>query len=265
MATKRTPDFLLKSAGDPYLSTDVTMFIPGFGVNKFGSPAIDSEAAILRCALLDIMPRNHTTVLTELQNYDSADNKISYPLTFEEQASRLTAVMSDILKFPKLKRINIIAQSIGCLALIPMLNYLTRNCVHLHRLSLWAPPTFEDETHSLRIARCFLPENIPFTDHYREVILPGKEGKMIHVSDSYWNSLRKYKMVENLYDITAVFRRSLLIFASHDKLYPHGISYYAPFKSNRCFLFEIPGSSHTFRPPEMCDDVSLLMKKHFFT
>jgi|GEM_PF-6010473 len=256
-------DFLCLCESQPSNPEIIDLFIPGFGVNLFGSTQTDEIAEVVKIAYKDILPNEHASVFFELQNYSSENYNTSYALTFEEQSQRLKKVLIAITdKFPNSK-INITAQSIGCLALIPLIEFLQSNNFLLHNLALWGPPTLETDNHAERLSGAFINREGTIINLKGKSILQCKDQKKLIVEKEFWESLSRNTLVTNLKNISSLFSSVFLFFASEDKLYPDDILYYKNSMTDNCILIPIKGDSHTFRKPEMIIKLRDLMIRYY--
>jgi len=240
----------------------VNIFIPGFGVNLFGSTKTGDIHETVKIAYKNILPNNHVSVFFEVQDYSPLDDTVSFPLTFEEQATRLKKLLCILSqKYPN-SRINITAQSIGCLAIVPLIDFLKKNNFRLHNFALWGPPTFERDQHPERLSGVFIGGST-FIDPNGNSVLCCRDNKKLIVKREFWQSLSKNRLASELASVSGLFSVVLLFCASKDKLYPDGVIYYKPFLTKNCRAFLIQGESHTFREPTMQLELGKLMKQYF--
>lgn len=241
----------------------ISIFIPGLGVNLFGSTETEAMSDPVKYSYQDILPKECGSFFLELQDYNPQDNRVSYPLRFEEQAIRIQKVLLTIMnKFP-VSEINITAQSVGCLAIIPMIHFLKSSNLPLHNLALWGPPTFEKNKHSELLSNAFAKREGTKINLNGESVLQCKNQKTLIVGNEYWDSLEKNILSNNLQKISGLFSSVLLFIASQDKLYPNGNSYYKNLMAKNCVLIDIHGESHTFQELGMQRELRKFMRQYY--
>lgn len=237
-------------------SDKAVFFYPGMACNRFGHPVYREPRNAVE-DLVRIAQRDYNVIFPEIHMPGSLPaSEPVVGLTIDEQNERMSDIISHVAKNVELNKIIFVGQSLGGLAVAQFAS-LDTGAESVDAI-FWGPPTIEGIDHKNMLISKFASKRGTNVDAHGNGYVQFGDGRLMSVTPDYWRSLDENSLTHHYNAMLESYSSSIAICSSDDNFYPNNAEYFSEYLPNFTRV-EIEGESHTFKKPNMREELNKVM------